>query len=64
MDRLSNSVSMVTQLWKLINLRNPEDRDDTFSETSAQTSTTWYKSQKASLTRKHVSENEPIFILR
>jgi hypothetical protein len=43
MKRLSNGVSMIIQLWKPINLRNPEDGDDTFPETSVQASVTWYK---------------------
>jgi hypothetical protein len=43
MERLSNSVSMVIQLWKHINLRTPEDGDDTFSEMSVGTSAIWYK---------------------
>jgi hypothetical protein len=38
--RLSNSVSMAIQLWKSDNLRNPENGDDAFSETSVQTSAT------------------------
>jgi hypothetical protein len=38
MDRLSNSVSTVMQLWKPINLMNPEDGDDMFSETSVRAS--------------------------
>jgi hypothetical protein len=33
MERLSNSVSTVTQLWKRVNIRTPEAGDDTFSET-------------------------------
>jgi hypothetical protein len=41
-ERISNSVSTAIQLWKPINLRNPEDGDDTFSETSVQTSATRY----------------------
>jgi hypothetical protein len=34
---------MAIQLWKPDNLRNPADGDDTFSETSVQTSATRYK---------------------
>jgi hypothetical protein len=34
---------MVIQLWKPINLRNPEEGNDTFSETSVRVSATWYK---------------------
>jgi hypothetical protein len=43
MVRLSNSISMVIQLWKPINLGNPADGDDTFSETLVQVSATRYK---------------------
>jgi hypothetical protein len=42
-ERLSNSDSTVTQPWNPITLRNPEDGDDTFSETLVQTRPTWYK---------------------
>jgi hypothetical protein len=37
------SVSTIIQLWKYINLRNPEDGDDTFSETLGHASATRYK---------------------
>jgi hypothetical protein len=47
MERLSNSVSTVIQLRKPINLRTPEDGDDTFSETSVQNSATRYKVPEA-----------------
>jgi hypothetical protein len=43
MERLSNCVSAVIQLWKTVNLRNSEDGDNTFSETSFRTSSTGYK---------------------
>jgi hypothetical protein len=43
MERLSNSDSMVTQLWNTITLRNPEDGDNTFSKTSVRTRATQYK---------------------
>jgi hypothetical protein len=43
MKRLSNSGFMVIQPWKPINLRNPEDGDDTFFKTSVRTSAIWYK---------------------
>jgi hypothetical protein len=43
MERLININSALTQLWNPINLRNPEDVDDTFSETSIRTRVTWYK---------------------
>jgi hypothetical protein len=33
-ESLSKSDSTITQLWNHINLRNPEDGDDTFSEMS------------------------------
>jgi hypothetical protein len=46
MERLNNCVSMVIQLWKPINLTNPEDGDDMFSETSVQTIAIWYKVPK------------------
>jgi hypothetical protein len=36
-----NSVSTVIQLWKYIDLKTPEDGDDTFSKTSVRTSATW-----------------------
>jgi hypothetical protein len=42
MERLSNSVSAAIQMWKPINFRNPDDGDDTISETSARVSTTRY----------------------
>jgi hypothetical protein len=37
MERLSNSDSTATQLWNPIRLKNPEDGNDTFSETSVGT---------------------------
>jgi hypothetical protein len=40
MERLSNSVTTVIHLWKLIYLRIPEDGDSMFSETSVLTSAT------------------------
>jgi hypothetical protein len=43
MERLSNSSSMITQLWNPITLRNPEDEDDRFSKTSVQTKATQYR---------------------
>jgi hypothetical protein len=43
MERLINSVSMVTRLWNHITLRNPEDGADVFSETSVLTRATQYK---------------------
>jgi hypothetical protein len=42
-DRLINRNSMVTQLWNLITVRNPEDGDDTFSETSVRTRPEWHE---------------------
>jgi hypothetical protein len=42
MERLSDFVS-TAQLWKSINLRTPEDGDDTFSEMLVRTSATQYK---------------------
>jgi hypothetical protein len=46
MGRLSNSISTVIQLWKLSNLRNPEDGDDTISETSVKASAARYGVQE------------------
>jgi hypothetical protein len=43
MEGLSNSVSTVIQLCKLINLSTPEDEHSKFSETSVRTSATQYK---------------------
>jgi hypothetical protein len=43
MERLSNSVSMVLQLCKPVNLKNFEGEEGTFSETSVRTRATWYK---------------------
>jgi hypothetical protein len=43
MERLSNSVSTVIQLWKPIKIRTTADGDGTFSETSVRTSATRYK---------------------
>jgi hypothetical protein len=40
MEGLSNSYSTVTQLWNRITLRNPEDGDDTLSETYIRTRAT------------------------
>jgi uncharacterized protein (UPF0261 family) len=34
---MSNSDSTVTQLWNPVTRSDPEDRDDTFSETSVPT---------------------------
>jgi hypothetical protein len=44
--RFYAEAATVTQLWKPINLRNPEDGDDTFSETSVQASATRYQAQE------------------
>jgi hypothetical protein len=46
MEMLSNSVSTVIQLWKLINLRTSEDWYDAFSKTSVKASTARYKGQE------------------
>jgi hypothetical protein len=43
MEMPINSDSTVSQLWKIISLRNPEDGDDTFSETAVRTGATRYK---------------------
>jgi hypothetical protein len=43
MKRLSKCVSTVIQLWEPINLRTPEDVDNTFSETSVLNSATRYQ---------------------
>jgi hypothetical protein len=43
MEKLIKSNSTVTQMWNPINLRNPEDGDDTFSGTSVTTRATRYK---------------------
>jgi hypothetical protein len=42
-ERLSNSFSTVIKLWKPSILRNLEDGDHTFSETSVRTSAARYK---------------------
>jgi hypothetical protein len=55
MEKLSNSVSAVIQMWKAINLRNSEDGDDTFSETSVQTSATRYKVPEWIFNHQHIS---------
>jgi hypothetical protein len=49
MEMLSNSVSMVLQLRKPINLKAPEVGDDTFSETSVRISSTRYEVPEATL---------------
>jgi hypothetical protein len=49
MEKLSNIVPTVMHLWKPIILRNPEDGDDTFSETSVRTSAACYKVPEASI---------------
>jgi hypothetical protein len=43
MERLINSVSMATQMWNHISLRNPEDGGDMFSETLVLTRVTRYE---------------------
>jgi hypothetical protein len=55
MERLSNGVSTEKQRCKIINLRNPEDGDDTFSETSVKLVLHSTKSQKTSLIKKGTS---------
>jgi hypothetical protein len=58
MERLSNCVSTVIQLWKPINVRNPEDGDSTFSETSVQTGASSVKSSNE-FHYKTISTEEP-----
>jgi hypothetical protein len=58
MGRPSNSVSTVIQLWKPINLRNPEDGDDTFYETSVRSSPIWYKDPEGIFSRLRLFENK------
>jgi hypothetical protein len=43
MEGLSNGICTVIQLWKPINVKNPEDGDDTCSETSDRTSAKRHK---------------------
>jgi hypothetical protein len=43
MERLSNFVYTVIQLWKPIDLRTPEDGDSSFLKTSVANSATRYK---------------------
>jgi hypothetical protein len=43
MERLSNSVSLVTQLCKPISTGTPEDGDSTFTETLVRNCVTRYK---------------------
>jgi hypothetical protein len=43
MERLVNGVSSVTQLWNLVTLKTPADRDDIFCESSVLTRGTRYK---------------------
>jgi hypothetical protein len=44
MGRLSNSVSVVTELWKRTkHLKNPENGNSTFTETSGRASTARYQ---------------------
>jgi hypothetical protein len=43
MERLTSSDSTVIQVWNPITLRNPEDGDNMFSETSVLATATWYK---------------------
>jgi hypothetical protein len=43
MERPNKGDSTVTQLWNSTILSNPEDGDDTFTETSVGTRATWYK---------------------
>jgi hypothetical protein len=57
MEKLSNSVSMVIQLLKPINLRTPENGDDTFSETLDQTSATRYKVPEGIFNYKELFKN-------
>jgi hypothetical protein len=40
---LRGTLLMAKELWTPISIRNPEDGDDTFSETPVQTRVTWHK---------------------
>jgi hypothetical protein len=54
--KLSNSISTLTQPWQPINLSNPEDADDTFSETSVRTRATWFKVPEGIYHRESIPE--------
>jgi hypothetical protein len=45
-ERLSDIDSMVTPLWNLLTMRNLEDEDNTFSETSVRTRASRYEDLK------------------